>query len=100
MPGSHNDINVPQRSSLFARLTEEKAPPCHYNVNGHAYNLGYYLVGGIYPPWSTFVSTISNPVGEKKAHFAQRQETARKDVERAFGVLQARLAVVLGPTKQ
>ena len=56
--------------------------------------MGYYLVDGIYPPWATFVSTISNPVGQKKAHFAQRQEAARKDVERAFGVLQACFAVV------
>ena len=100
MLGSHGDINVLQRSLLFVRLTEGKAPPCHYTVNGHEYNMGYYLVDGIYPPWATFVSTISNPVGQKKSHFAQRQEAARKDVERAFGVLQARFAVVRGPAKQ
>ena len=84
---SHNDINVLQRSSLFARLTGGKIPPCHYTVNGHEYNMGYYLVDGIYPPWATFVSIISNLAGQKKSHFAQRQEAARKDVERAFGVL-------------
>ena len=59
-----------------------------------------YLVDGIYFSWATFVSTISNPVGQKKAHFAQRQEAARKDVERTFGVLRARFAVVRGPAKQ
>uniref|UniRef100_A0A453S9Y0 Uncharacterized protein n=1 Tax=Aegilops tauschii subsp. strangulata TaxID=200361 RepID=A0A453S9Y0_AEGTS len=82
MPGSHNDINVLQRSPLFGRLTKGNAPPCHYIVNGHEYNTDYYLVDGIYPPWATVVSTISNAVGRKKAHFAQRQEAARKDVER------------------
>ena len=86
--------------AVVSRLTEGKAPPCHYNVNGHEYNMGYYLVDGIYPPWATFVSTISNPVGQKKAHSAQRQEPARKDIERAFGVLQAHYAVVRGRAKQ
>ena len=80
MPRCHNDINVLQRSPLFARLTKEKTPPCHYTVNGHEYNMGYYLVGGIYPPWATFVSTISNPVDQKKYPFAQRQEVLRNDV--------------------
>ena len=46
------------------------------------------------------MNTISNPVGQKKSHFAQRQEAVRKNVERAFGVLQARFAVVRGPAKQ
>ncbi|XP_020171761.1 uncharacterized protein [Aegilops tauschii subsp. strangulata] len=87
MPGSHNDINVLQQSPLFARLTQGKAPPCHYTVCGHEYNMGYYLVDGVYPSWAMFVSTISNPVGKKESHFSQRQEAARKDVERTFGVL-------------
>ena len=38
MPGSHNDINVLQRSPLSARLTEEKTHPCHYTFNGHEYS--------------------------------------------------------------
>ena len=62
--------------------------------------MGWYLVNGIYPPWATFVSTISNLVDQRKAHFAQRQETTRKGVERAFGVLQVHFAVVRGPAKQ
>ena len=46
------------------------------------------------------INTIPNPVGQKNAHFTQRQEASRNDVERAFGVLQARFAVVRGPAKQ
>ena len=36
---------------------------------------------------------------KKKKLFAQAQEANRKDVERAFGVLQARFAIVRGPAR-
>ena len=99
MPGSHNDINVLQRSTLFARLAECQAPEVNYTINGHDYTMGYYLADGVYPSWATFVKTIPEPQGNKKKYFAVAQESCRKDVERAFGVLQARFAIVRGPTR-
>ena len=66
-------------------------------VNGHQYDLAYYLTDGIYPKWSTFIQSISNPQGPEAELFAKVQETTRKDVERAFGVLQARFAIVKNP---
>ena len=57
----------------------------------------YYLTDGIYPAWATFVSVIPNPVTHKEAKFSERQESCRKDVERAFGVLQARFAIIRNP---
>ena len=59
----------------------------------------YYLADGIYPKWSTFFKTIPSPRGYKRKLFAKAQEANRKDVERAFGVLQARFAIVRGPAR-
>ena len=68
-------------------------------VNGHMYKLAYYLTDGIYPKWSTFIQSITLPQCPKQALFAKWQEAARKDVERAFGVLQARFAIVKNPVR-
>jgi hypothetical protein len=99
LPGSHNDINVLRRSPLFDRLVKGEAPYVTYTVNGHNYDMGYYLADGIYPPWSTFVKTIKAPANLKDKNFAAAQESQRKDVERAFGVLQARFAIIRNPAR-
>ncbi|XP_047961460.1 uncharacterized protein LOC125206218 [Salvia hispanica] len=39
------------------------------------------------------------PIGERRVLFAAKQESARKDVERTFGVLQSRWAIVKGPAR-
>ncbi|XP_074297963.1 uncharacterized protein LOC141628770 [Silene latifolia] len=59
--------------------------------------MGYYLADGIYPGWATFVKTINAPQIQKHKLFAARQKSCRKDVERAFGVLQARFAFIKRP---
>ncbi|XP_020262989.1 uncharacterized protein LOC109838970 [Asparagus officinalis] len=99
LPGALNDINVLERSSVFSQLAEGHGPTVNYTVNGHEYTMGYYLADGIYPSWATFVKTIFLPQGNKRKHFATLQESTRKDVERAFGVLQSRFAIVRGPAR-
>ena len=84
---------------IFTKLAQGRAPPVNYSINGHDYTMGYYLADGIYPSWSTFVKTIQSPQGRKNSLFATTQESTRKDVERAFGVLQARFAIVCGPAR-
>lgn len=96
MPGSHNDINVIDQSNLCDELHANCAPHAHFIINGRQYDMGYYLANCIYPKWATIVQTIREPNDRKKAHFARMQEACRKDIERAFGMLQARFAIVKG----
>jgi len=97
--GSNNDINVLNRSPLFTEVLQGRAPEVHFTVNGTEYNMGYYLANGIYPEWATFVKKIPLPQCEKDKLYAEHQNGARKDVERAFGVLQARFAIIRNPSR-
>ncbi|XP_020266595.1 uncharacterized protein LOC109842094 [Asparagus officinalis] len=99
MSGTNNDINVLESSNFFSNLAQGTAPPAHYVIQGKEYNVGYYLADGIYPKWATIVQIIQQPQGRKKKYFAMKQEACRKDVERAFGVLQSRIAIVAGSAR-
>lgn len=72
MSGSNNDINVLKSSNLFSKIAQGTAPPANYIIQSQEYNMGYYLVDGIYSKWSTIVQTISDPQGPKKKLFAAR----------------------------
>ena len=97
-PGTCNDINVLDRSPVFDDVLQGVSPPVDFVVNGRQYNMSYYLADGIYPPWATFIPSIKLPQGDKAKLFAHCQEGTRKDVERAFGVLQARFAIIKNPS--
>lgn len=99
MPGSCNDINVLHRSPVFDNLATGTGPEVRYEVNGRQYNMGYYLADGIYPSWATLISGISSPQSNKHRYFTAKQQEYRKDVERAFGVLQAKYAIMKGPAR-
>ncbi|GJX84594.1 ALP1-like protein isoform X1 [Tanacetum coccineum] len=99
VPGANNDLNVLYGSPLFDDEIADIAPECPFVVNGHTYRKGYYLADGIYPAWSTFVKTFSVARDEKSLKFKRVQEAARKDIERAFGVLQGRWGIIRQPAR-
>ncbi|KAI5008129.1 hypothetical protein ZWY2020_009177 [Hordeum vulgare] len=99
MHGSCNDINVLDETPLFAKLANGEAPPVTFEENGRTYNYGYYLADGIYPRWNTFVKPVAKPKGKKELVFHNAQVVARKDVERAIGILQSQFAIVRGSSR-
>ncbi|GKC14710.1 hypothetical protein Tco_1011492 [Tanacetum coccineum] len=99
--GSNNDINVLYQSPLFNDLKTGRAPEIRFVANGVTYLSGYYLVDGIYPELAPLVKTIPEPADDdhKRILYKQKQESARKDVERAFGVLKKKWAILANPTR-
>ena len=94
MAGANNDLNVLDNSNLFDNILANKSPRAPYMVNERRYEQGYYLADGIYPQWSTFVKSFSATTDDKHSYFKRKQESARKDIERAFGVLQGRWGIL------
>ncbi|GJU89324.1 putative reverse transcriptase domain-containing protein [Tanacetum coccineum] len=86
--GAYNDVTALHNSSLFDDLLDNIALVAPFLVNGVQYEKGYYLDDGIYPQWATFVESYTVARDEKHELFKRRQESARNNVERAFGVLQ------------
>jgi hypothetical protein len=101
-PGTLNDLTILALSPLLEKMldgsfaeVEQNVVP--FKVGDDEFRRLFFLVDGIYPPWSRFVKGIKEPVyyGERK--FTQWQESARKDIERAFGVLQLKFQFMARP---
>jgi hypothetical protein len=95
--GSLNDLNILGLSNLSVMLLdgtmeklEKEAGTIPFQVSEDDFDKMYMLVDGIYPKYSRFVQGIKDPLNERDKKFTGWQEAARKDIERAFGVLQAR----------
>lgn len=100
--GSLNDLNILNISPLLASLCdgtfaglERGVVP--YNIAGEEFNWMTVLVDGIYPAYSRFVKSFVRPVTDNEKLFAEWQESKRKDIERAFGVLQGKFQVLCRP---
>jgi hypothetical protein len=72
---------------VCARVAEDNAQKCNNEINGHQGDKEYYLADDT--RYETFVKTIPNPQ-IMKISLCKNNESVRKDVERPFGVIQAR----------
>jgi hypothetical protein len=98
-PGSLNDINIWDRSCLLKSFLDSSFATnvdFEFEIGGtNVFSQLWLLVDGIYPELSRFVKTIQEPVGRKASKYAMWQESAREDIERAFGVLQRKFHVLV-----
>ncbi|CAL2274415.1 unnamed protein product [Prunus armeniaca] len=93
---SQNYLNMLGQSPIFNDVLRGQGPNITYQVNNTVYQTGYYLADDIYLRWTTFVKSILNPRSHKQKLFASYQEGYRKNVERCFGILQARWLIIRG----
>jgi Plant transposon protein len=99
MAGSCNDINVLDASPFVTQLMSGGVGSVEYLVNGNMHCIPYVLADGIYPNWRCFMKGISKPINEKEKHFTAKVSALRKDVERAFGILKKRWAILKNPSR-
>nr|GEV62747.1 protein ALP1-like [Tanacetum cinerariifolium] len=87
--GMNNDVNDLRQSPLFNDLKSGRAPNVLFVANIMHYKRGYYLTDVIYLQWSVLIKSIKNlgTNDHKRILYKTKNESARKDVERASGVL-------------
>ena len=99
VPGSLNDINVLKQSYLFTELANGLSTDVSYKVGNIEHKTGYDLVDGIYPKLRTLMQGYRVPSNDKEMYFIEKVASYRKDIERTFGVLQARFHILRNPTR-
>ena len=102
--GTLNDLNILSLSPLLKALSdgsfaelEKKANTVPHTMSSEEFDKLFILVDGIYPPHCRFVKGFPEPLSEMEKAFTKWQESARKDIERAFGVLQSKFKFMCNP---
>ena len=99
-PGTYNDINIWDHSPLLESFLDgsfAREVDFDYNVGSTTFRSLFLLVDGIYPEHSRFVKTLDEAVGHSQQQYASWQESSRKDIERAFGVLKRKFQILVRP---
>jgi len=68
-----------------------------FEIDGKTFQRLWCLVDGTHPPIGRFVKTIPVAVGKVMKLFVEWQESARKDSERAFGMLVRKFQLLARP---
>lgn len=91
MPGFLNNINVVGVSPIITKIAKGTfPPPCEYRIVGVWRNKPYWFSDAIYPNAPFFIMSITAPFSMKDKLFVSIREAVWKDIERAFGILQAK----------
>jgi len=93
--GTLNDRTILELSPFLESMVngdlanrEQKVVP--FKIAGEEFNQMYVLADGIYPQWSRFAKSFKQPSSRAEKRYSEWQESARKDIERAFGNLQGK----------
>jgi Plant transposon protein len=102
--GTNNDVNILQASDFYTsfldgRLEELEKDVVPYSIANQPFTKMFILVDGAYPRFDRFVKPMKFPILPEEKKFKEWQAACRKDIERAFGVLQGQWQAVASPIK-
>lgn len=100
--GTLNDKTILNLSPFLESLidgsfAEAEILTVPYKIEEYVFHRLFITVDGIYPPYCRFVKGMKEPLSLPEKIFTAWQESVRKDIERAFGVLQAKFQVLARP---
>ena len=86
-PGCQNDITIIRMSPLLGKISNGHWPKVPFTAgSSFSSESPYLLCDGIYPEWAFLVKAFASPINPVQSLYTKRQESARKDVERCFGI--------------
>ena len=105
--GTLNDLTILSLSPFLEQLVngsfealEKEAGVCPFEIGADKFEKLFILVDGIYPHYTRFVHGIKVPASWEQKKYTKWQEACRKDIERAFGVLQGKWQCLARPMHQ
>ncbi len=92
LPGGLNDINIWERSPLLESMLNGTHSQIDHSfvINNETFHQLFYLVDGIHPWLSCFLSTISVHTTLINTNFMKWQESKQKYIWCAFGILKVK----------
>jgi Plant transposon protein len=100
--GTNNDINILQSSDFYqsfldGRMSELESDAVPFSIADEQFDKMFVLTDGAYPQFDRFVKPLRFPVLREERKFMEWQSASRKDIERAFGILQGKFHAVARP---
>lgn len=101
VPGSRNDVTIMDHSPFFRAVRNGQWPSVRPKVciAGHQLKRFYFLVDGIYPRFSIFLLPLADARMAKEKRYTAQHSSARKAVERVFGVLFRQFRILYNPCR-
>ena len=93
-PGTVNDLSILRLGTFTRKLFNNALPECPYQIANEDFTRPYFFADGIYPRWPVLMTAPQAPSTPAEKKFTRKQESVRKDIERAFGVLKARFRIL------
>jgi Plant transposon protein len=100
--GTNNDVNVLQASDFYqsfldGRMEEIERDVVPFTINNEVFKKMFVLTDGAYPQFDRFVKPQRFPILPEEHRFMDWQSACRKDIERAFGILQGQWQAIARP---